>query len=244
MVGIGLGLIVALGGLTVSIVLATPDVKDSLARFWPLAFAGFPIMGGLVLGRRPGNRIGLIMLWIGIAAGIPQALTAASVTVTDPQLSAILERIGNSIPIDWMLLIVLLVVFPTGSTSSRPLRWLLRSLFVVIPFMIGLSIVSDQPLPASGRQNPLAIPALTTWSKAAIDGFVIVPLSALVALVSIVRRWRRASGTDRLQYRWFAAGIAALLIGVLWITLPDLFCRIWRLRTPWRRSSRMEALRR
>ena len=223
LVGIGLGLIVALGGLTVSIVLATPDVEDSLARFWPLAFAGFPIMGALVLGRRPGNRIGLIMLWIGIAAGVPQALTAASVTVTDPRLSAILERIGNSIPIDWMLVIVLLVVFPTGSISERPLKWLVRFLFVLIPFMIGFSIVSDLPLPASGRQNPLAIPALTAWSKAALDGFVIVPLSALVALVSVVRRWRRASGTDRLQYRWFAAGIGALLIGVLWITLPDLF---------------------
>lgn len=214
---------VALGGLIVSIVLATPDVEDSIARFWPLAFAGFPIMGGLVLARRPGNRIGLIMLWIGIAAGIPQVLTSASVTVSDPRLSAILERIGNSFPIDWMLLIVLLVVFPTGATPSKPLQWLLRALFILIPVIVGLSIVSDQPLPASGRQNPLAIPALSTWSKVAIDGFVIVPLSALVALFSIVRRWRSASGTDRLQYRWFAVGIAALLIGVLWITLPDLF---------------------
>jgi hypothetical protein len=213
-VAISFGLIVALGGLGVSLVFAAPDVEDQFARFWPLAFAGFPIMGALVLWRKPGNRIGVIMLWIGITAGIPQALTAAAVTVTDPRLSAILERIGNSIPIDWMLVIALLVVFPTGSTSSRAMRWLLIALFAFTPFFIGLAVVADLPLPASGRDNPLAVPALRTASEIAIAAFVVVPLSALVALVSIIRRWRNASGTDRLQYRWFAVGITLLVLGV------------------------------
>ena len=207
-------MIVALGGLGISLVFAAPDVDDQFARFWPLAFAGFPIMGALVLWRKPGNRIGVIMLWIGITAGIPQALTAAAVTVSDPELSAILERIGNSIPIDWMLVIALLVVFPSGSVSSRTMRWLLIILFAFTPFFIGLAIVADMPLPASGRDNPLAVPALRAASEAAIAGFVVVPLSALMALVSVVRRWRAASGTDRLQYRWFALGIALLVVGV------------------------------
>lgn len=171
-------------------------------------------MGALVLWRKPGNRIGLIMLWIGVTAGIPQAITAAAVTVTDAELSAILERIGNSIPIDWILVIALLAVFPSGSTSSRTMKWLLRILFALTPFFIGLAIVADIPLPASGRDNPLGVPALRAISEAAIAGFVVVPLSAFVALVSIVRRWRRASGTDRLQYRWFAVGIALLVVGV------------------------------
>ena len=63
------GLIVALGGIGLLLVFAAPDVDDNFARFWPLAFVGFPIMGALVLWRQPGNRIGLIMLWIGITAG-------------------------------------------------------------------------------------------------------------------------------------------------------------------------------
>ncbi len=67
-----LGLIVALGGIVTSLLWSAPDVADNFARFWPLAFAGFPIMGALVLWRRPGNRIGLIMLWIGVSAGIPR----------------------------------------------------------------------------------------------------------------------------------------------------------------------------
>jgi hypothetical protein len=211
---IALGLIVALGGPGISLVFAAPDVEDQFARFWPLAFAGFPIMGALVLWRKPGNRIGLIMLWIGIAAGIPQAITAAAATVTDPELSGIFERIGNSIPIDWMLVIALLVVFPSGSTSSRTMKWLLRILIALTPFFIGLAIVADVPLPASGRDNPLAVPALRAASETAIAASVVVPLSALVALVSMVRRWRKASGTDRLQYRWFAVSIAMLVVGV------------------------------
>ena len=205
---------IALGGIAISLVWAAPDVESNFTRFWPLAFAGFPIMGALVLWRRPGNRIGLIMLWIGVTAGIPQAITSAAVRVTDTELSAVLERIGNSIPIDWILVIVLLAVFPSGSTSSRTMKWLLRVLVGLTPFFIGLAIVADVPLPASGRQNPLAVPALRALSEGVIAGFVVVPMSAVAALISIIRRWRRASGTDRLQYRWFAVGIALLVVGV------------------------------
>ena len=211
---LSLGLIVALGGIVLILVFASPDVEDNFARFWPLAFVGFPIMGALVLWRQPGNRIGLIMLWVGITAGIPSAITAASVIVTDPVMSGALEKIGNSIPIDWMLVVALLAVFPTGTTSSRTLRWILRILFVLTPFIIGLAIVADAPLPASGRENPLAVPALRVWSEAAIAGFVIVPIAAFAALISIVRRWRQATGIDRLQYRWFALGIALLIGGM------------------------------
>lgn len=214
MTAIVLGLIVALGGIVTSLLWSAPDVTDSFARFWPLAFAGFPIMGALVLWRRPGNRIGLIMLWIGISAGIPMVITAAAVTVGEPRLSAILERIGNSIPIDWILVIALLAVFPSGLPPSPTLKWLLRILFIWTPIVIGLAIVSDVPLPATGRDNPLAVPVLRPLSEAAIASFVIVPVSASVALVSIVRRWRRATGTDRFQYQWFAVGIAMLVVGV------------------------------
>ena len=141
-------------------------------------------------------------------------MTAAAVKATEPRLSAILERIGNSIPIDWMLVIALLAVFPSGTTSSPALKWLLRILFAWTPILIGLAIVSDVLLPATGRDNPLAVPALRTVSEAAIAGFVIVPVSAFVALASILRRWRRTTGTDRLQYRWFAVGITMLVVGV------------------------------
>ena len=209
-----LGLIIALGGIATSLLWSAPDVADNFARFWPLAFAGFPIMGALVLWRRRVNRIGLIMLWIGVAAGIPLFMTAAAVKVTDPRLSAILERIGNSIPIDWILVIALLAVFPSGSISSPTLKWLLRILFAWTPIVIALAIVSDVPLPATGRDNPLAVPALRTLSEAAIAGFAMVPVSAFVALLSIVQRWRGATGTDRLQYRWFAVGITLLVVGV------------------------------
>ena len=214
LVGIGLGLMIALGGIGASLVWAAPDVEENFARFWPLAFAGFPVMGALVLWRRPGNAIGRIMLWIGISAGIPLMMTAAAVRVAEPQLSAILERIGSSIPIDWILVIVLLAVFPTGSTTSRTMKWLLRGLVVFTPLLAVLAIVSDAPLPASGRANPLAIPELRVMSETAAAGFVVIPASAFVALVSVIRRWRRASGTDRLQYRWFAVGIALLVLGV------------------------------
>jgi hypothetical protein len=47
------------------------------------------------------------------------------------------------------------------------------------------------------------------------QGFVIVPLLMLGALVSLVARWRRSSGSERLQYRWFALAVGLAVIMLL-----------------------------
>jgi hypothetical protein len=68
-----------------------------------------------------------------------------------------------------------------------------------------------------GVRNPLAVPVLETPLR--VVAGVTAPLTALtvvVAGVSLVRRFRRARGTERQQLRWlsFAAALAppALLV--------------------------------
>jgi hypothetical protein len=44
------------------------------------------------------------------------------------------------------------------------------------------------------------------------QGFLLIPLLLLVALGSLVRRWRASSGVERLQYPWLMAAIGLLIV--------------------------------
>jgi hypothetical protein len=112
-----------------------------------------------------------------------------------------------------------LLLTPTGSLPSPRWRWW-AGVAAAGPVLEILSAAIDpQPLypehPEVG--NPLAVPALHPVGVAVgIAGGAIVLVSLVVAAVSLVLRYRRAHGTDRLQLRWlaFAAGMAAGLMVV------------------------------
>jgi hypothetical protein len=110
-------------------------------------------------------------------------------------------------------LALLLMVFPTGRLPSRrwrPVAWAAGAVFV-------LAALSSPLLPGSPadglRPNPIAIPALEgvlrlayATANAVLFGVI------LAALVSLVVRFRRATGVERQQLKWFAYGTALLLL--------------------------------
>jgi signal transduction histidine kinase len=54
------------------------------------------------------------------------------------------------------------------------------------------------------------------------DGFVIVPLLLFVSLGSLIVRWRRSAGIERLQYRWLLVAIGFAVAGLLFFeALPE-----------------------
>jgi hypothetical protein len=114
-----------------------------------------------------------------------------------------------------------LLLTPTGSLPSPRWRWWAR-VAAAGPVLELLSATIDpQPLypehPEVG--NPLAVSTLRPVQVAAgIAGGAIILASLVVAAVSLVLRYRRARGVERLQLRWlaFAAGLAAgLLVGAV-----------------------------
>jgi hypothetical protein len=110
-----------------------------------------------------------------------------------------------------------LLLTPTGRLPSPRWRWWAR-VAAAGPVLELLSAAIDpQPLypeyPEVG--NPLAVSTLRPLQVAVgIAGGAIILVSLVVAAVSLVLRYRRARGTERLQLRWlaFAAGLAAGLL--------------------------------
>jgi hypothetical protein len=115
----------------------------------------------------------------------------------------------------WVGLIGVVAAFPSGfgaSRGARILSWCLGGLAVVISLMglVGATMVN------SGRPNPLAVEGLAGISKWFVEGpgFLIVPTLVVATLVSQALRWHRSRGVERMQYRWFIAGVAASMLAL------------------------------
>jgi len=186
---------------------------------------GAPILGGLIASRRPRNPYG--WLWLGFALGLTlQRLAeayAAYALVVEPgsllaprTISHLLDLGG---PVALALAPFLLLLFPTGRLPSR--RWRLLAWVAAISgtVVLALNLLFDSPDQAGGTV------AIVTVSAASMI-FIAFVLSAL----SLVVRYRRASGVERQQLKWFALaavlaasnfvglslGLDRLLGGALW----------------------------
>jgi peptidoglycan/LPS O-acetylase OafA/YrhL len=109
--------------------------------------------------------------------------------------------------------VLALLVFPDGRLPSP--RW--RSVVVLtagamLTFVVGLGFGSPT-IGDTGLPNPVAVGGPVGDALNALEAaFPLVLLSALLAVVSIVVRWRRADGIERQQIKWLAS--AALIVGL------------------------------
>jgi hypothetical protein len=191
----------------------------------------FVTLGAVIVARRPGNRIG----WLCYGVGLGQILAgfggqaARAVLATGPSPGpawVVVYELGELCwELTWALLALLLLLFPTGQLPSprwRPVAWAASAVLILAalsqPFLPGP--------PAPGLPpNPIAIPALEGVLRLAYAAAGVVLAGViLVALVSLIVRFRRARGVERQQLKWFAYGTALLLFlpvaGLIGVSLP------------------------
>jgi len=191
----------------------------------------FAVVGWLLTERRPDNGIG----WIFLGAWAIEGLFNISGAATDHALAtndftSWWAWLGAWLP-SWMFGMFLLLattlpllLFPEGFAGPR-WRWvavagIAGALVSVVCGMISPVLGIDRtPKPTIWIDNPLS-PSFLAGSGMS-DGWLLrnlglglVALTAVVAAVGVVRRAHRATGVERLQFRWvaFAAVIMAVLL--------------------------------
>ncbi|HEX8134444.1 MAG TPA: hypothetical protein VF880_13595, partial [Actinomycetes bacterium] len=215
----------------------SPAARPAPPRRWPAALA-WALAGLAVLALAPAIRLEQLLRAAGLPGDIP-ASTAMAVAVTVAVILAIVSAaaVGALLagrrprhPVGWLLLGVGLglvmnilvesyvkygLLVRSGSLPSPRWRWWAR-VAVAGPLVAVLAAaVQPDPLAPQYHGNPLAVPALYRLLLVpGIAGIVVVLASLLVGAGSLVGRFRRAHGTERLQLRWLAlaAGCASVLL--------------------------------
>jgi hypothetical protein len=198
-----------------------------------LGFAAFMVVGALIVAHRPTNTIGwmfsataLLASTAGLAA---EYATYTLVTRPGSLPGATFAAWYASWP--WYLAIALVLVFtpllfPTGRLLSprwRPVAWLAGAAtgaFTVLAALQANLGPARDPLIA----NPIGVAGLENPEESTVGVALLVLLTVLmlVAIGSLVLRFRRSRGEERQQLKWFTYAAALVPLFVLADFLPGM----------------------
>ena len=216
-------LAVSLACLAAVIVLAATTTFDLEGRTTPdlAVFVVFALVGAVVAAGAPHNSVGWLLLVIGVGGGLLD-VTSALVEIeidTPGSVPAAGEIAWLSMTLGFVVLLTIPVVlqrFPSGTLPSPSWRWV--NAVTAAAYLSWLSL-SFAPGPLDEHpefRNPFGIPGFAEVSSALEPISVVLFLTTLiVALVSVVVRFRRADGVERLQIKWVASAIAFTV--VVWL---------------------------
>src|SRR5437016_2541320 len=187
--------------------------------FYDLVLLIFITVGAFIASHRPKNPIGWIicaatLIWalsnLALEYGVYGLITAPGSLPVGVFVS-LFGAVGRGI--GWFLIMTfLLLLFPNGHLPSsrwRPLAWLIAGLLTANTIILLLDstpfINVDSRLAAV--QNPLGISGTSVLFDHFNTFINLVLFATIVAsIASVIVRFRRAKGDERLQLKWLAYG--------------------------------------
>jgi hypothetical protein len=179
-----------------------------------LATAGIPLVGALIASRLPTNPYG----WLWCAMGVVVAAFGGGGDLTESILGpgwvpALVE--GYTFAALFPLLVLAILLFPTGRLPDPRWRWLVRAVVAVSALLVlaGPFLANpDDP----GAHSPWALrgAAGERLYSAAEASIAVIFALVLAAVWALLLRYRSAGPTERRQITWFlyAALLAVALI--------------------------------
>lgn len=205
--------------------LGRSDLGSFSAASWVLVLgiASALVVGSALAWHRPEHPVG--WLFLALSASIATAGTidgyAALGAVADPgRLPAadLAAHVGDATWIPWFVLVALVLhLTPTGHALS--VRWAGAAWATCAAGVVAFvcTLVSTAPVdpPFAGVANPMAIESLApVVDLGRAVGATLVGLGLLVGAASLVVRFRRSRGDERLRLRWLALAVAPLVLFV------------------------------
>ncbi len=163
--------------------------------------------GALLVLKVPENRLSWVMLLVALGDGLMNA--------ADGSEPGSLLEIGGGIALFALVLpglgVFVPLWFPNGRAPTPRWRWVSVVATVgVIGLIGGWAILA---LEGAGSADVEA--CVSIGSCANILGLVLILVGIVAAIVSLVVRWIRSRGVERLQMKWLVLAFIVFLIGVL-----------------------------
>jgi hypothetical protein len=228
---------VSLAGFAAAWVLAfrNHDLSDISAEFGPDRYmVAYAVAGTILASRRPANPVGWFLLTIGLVTGLRGlAGEYARYALAGPHHPGHPGGVWAAWYVGWSLILLfpagqltfLLLLFPDGRPLTR--RWWavfwgaagLSGAFLVMTWLAPVPVKLGGGLP--NVPNPTAIRGLSHLLYGVLGRgiWIFSFVFLLLAVVSVVLRYRRSAGEERLQLKWFAYATAVSL-GLIFALLP------------------------
>jgi hypothetical protein len=200
--------------------------RPDLTQLLPLlphyvAGVGTATVGVLLASRRPAHPVGWLLLLFGLTTTVSGVIGgyALIVLVTRPEdlvtagAAGLLASI-SFYPIPIAMSFIMLLT-PTGSLPSPRWRWL--AVAILVAPVVGavadtFGSYSRSVAPAPPVSSPLGVPALAgSLQLVRILVTITIGVAALAAAGSLVVRFRRAEGVERLQLRWVVLAVTTVV---------------------------------
>jgi hypothetical protein len=178
--------------------------------------SGYLVVGQILVERRPGNRVGAVVFGLGAAiggfvvgnayVGMPEGwpareIAAWSISVMDGPLFA--------------AIVGLFLLFPAGRVRGprwRAVAWLAILLAIVNVVTTGLQ---EGPFPYySSYTNPFGVPGFP-GAALRTPFYLLFAIPLLLAVWSLVVRWRDGGSVERAQIKWVAASAAVIVAAMI-----------------------------
>jgi hypothetical protein len=182
----------------------------------------FATLGALIVSRRPGNVIGWIFFIPGVGGGVQlfsgqyAIIALLSGTLPYTAVAAWLSTVAQTSIVFSILFLILL--FPTGRLLSprwRPVAWIVGATLVISVVSLALTPGPIESFPSV--RNPFGVEAAAAVAGVIDATGVWTGLACVVAaIVSLILRFYRSRGDERLQLKWF---VYATTLGFLAIAL-------------------------
>jgi len=228
----------AIGLLTGVTFALPPPGATTFDLLWTLPLLAFGIVGTLVVSRDQRN----VLAWVFLAIPLAGVLHSAAIGFTHFALVARGDELALGhvtawiVAWTWIFQLALpftfaLLLFPDGRPPSRRWRPVVWASGAAVALIAGVSAIHPRALEESnlaGARNPLGITGVTPLLEKilAAGGFLLVA-SAFACVASVVWRFVKARGEQRLQLKWFAyAGGINLVAFLITTSFVDLSSRV------------------
>jgi hypothetical protein len=203
----------AIVGLVVALVLASmllgaarePITGDGL--LFALGTLSLLATGSFLVLKVPENRLSWVLLFVALGDGLMNAADGA-------EMGSVIEVIGG-IALFGLVLpglgVFVPLWFPTGRPLTRRWRWLSWvAVLGVVSLIGGWALLA---LEGNGSADVDACVSIATCAN--IGGLFLILAAVVGAIVSLVVRWVRSRGVERLQMKWLVLAFGVFLVGVV-----------------------------
>lgn len=203
----------------------TPGLGAGL--WFAVILASFPIVAILILARQPRNRIGWILMAIGLAWFLPFESYGRFALSRGLPGGALFLALSGPLwaPPIGLMGTVLLLRFPNGELPSprwRKVEWIALTAISVTVLAIVFSPGDFEDLGYPEVANPLGIDVLESALNALMAFILLIPITIVASAASLVMRFRRSTGMERLQMKWLTSAAAAVALVYLVVVLLSL----------------------